>query len=52
MKVEDTKVTFGQFKEFNKQENQSLASEYARELRNPKNFKRALILSEILNKRF
>ncbi len=52
MKVEDTKVTFGQFKEFNKQQSQSLASEYARELRNPKSFKRALILSEILNKRF
>jgi hypothetical protein len=52
MNVEDTKVTFGQFKEFNKQESQSLASEYVTELRNPKNFKRALILSEILNKRF
>lgn len=52
MKVDDTKVTFGQFKEFSKKESQSLASEYAKELRNPKSFKRALILSEILNKRF
>lgn len=52
MNVDDTKVTFGQFKEFSKKETQSLASEYAKELRNPKSFKRALILSEILNKRF
>jgi len=52
MKVEDTEVKFGQFKEFRKAEGDSLASEYAKELRNPKSFKRALILSEILNKRF
>lgn len=52
MKVEDTEVKFGQFKEFSKSQSQSLASEYAKELRNPKSFKRALILSEILNKRF
>ena len=52
MKVEDTKVTFGLFKEFSKPQGQSLAAEYAKELRNPKSFKRALILSEILNKRF
>ncbi len=52
MKVDDTKVTFGQFKEFSKKDSQSLASEYAKELKNPRNFKRALILSEILNKRY
>jgi catalase len=52
MKVEDTEVKFGQFKEFSKSQSQSLASEYAKELRNPKSFKKALILSEILNKRF
>lgn len=52
MKVENTEVKFGQFKEFSKTQSQSLAAEYARELRNPKSFKRALILNEILNKRF
>lgn len=52
MKVEDTEVKFNQFKEYSKKEGQSLASEYANELKNPKNFKRAIILSEILNKRF
>lgn len=52
MKVEDTEVKYGQFKEFSKSQSQSLASEYAKDLRNPKSFKKALILSEILNKRF
>jgi hypothetical protein len=52
MKVDDTEVKFGQFKEFSRQQSSSLASEYARELRNPKSFKRALILSEILNRRY
>lgn len=52
MKVEDTDVKFNQFKEYSKREGQNLASEYAKELRNPQSFKRALILSEILNKRF
>jgi hypothetical protein len=52
LKVEDTEVKFGQFKEFSKSKSQSQAAEYAKELRNPKSFKKALILSEILNRRF
>ena len=52
MKVGDTEVKFGQFKEFKKKEAKALASEYADELRNPKGFKKAMILNEILNKRF
>jgi len=52
MKVEDTEVKFGQFKEFKKREAKALASEYADELRNPKGFKKAMILNEILNRRF
>jgi len=52
MNVSDTKVTFGQFKEFSKSQGKSKASEYAQELRNPKSIKRAIILSEILKKRF
>ncbi len=52
MKVENTEVKFGQFKEFSKPQSKNLAAEYARELKNPKSFKKALILSEILNKRF
>lgn len=52
MKVEDTEVKFNQFKEYSKAENKGLAAQYAKELKNPQSFKRALILSEILNKRF
>lgn len=52
MKLDDTEVRFNQFKEYSKTESQSLASQYAKELQNPQSFKRALILSEILNKRF
>jgi hypothetical protein len=52
MKVEDTEVKFNQFKEYSKSQGPSLASQYSKELRNPQSFKRALILSEILNKRF
>ena len=52
MKVEDTEVKFNQFKEYGKKEGQSLASEYAKELKNPKSIKKALILNEILNRRF
>jgi hypothetical protein len=52
MKVEDTEVRFNQFKEYSKKEGKGLASQYAKELQNPQSFKRALILSEILNKRF
>ncbi len=52
MKVGDTEVRFNHFKEYSKAEDKSLASEYAKELQNPASFKRALILSEILNKRF
>lgn len=52
MKVEDTDVRFKQFKEYSKKTSKSPATEYAKELQNPQSFKRALILSEILNKRF
>ncbi len=52
MRVEDTVIQFGKFGEYSKTETVSVASQYANELRNPQNFKRALILSEILNKRF
>lgn len=52
LKVEDTKVTYAQFKPYGKLENKSLSAKYADELKNPTGFKRALILSEILKKRF
>ncbi|MBS1558752.1 MAG: hypothetical protein JST69_08475 [Bacteroidetes bacterium] len=52
MKLENTIVRFGQFKNYVVEEQLSLAAQYARDLRNPDDFKKALILSEILNRRF
>jgi hypothetical protein len=53
MKVEDTKVTFGQFKEYNSRVQQSsVASQLRKELANKQSFKRAFILSEVLNRKF
>lgn len=52
MKVEDTDVRFNQFKEYSKKTTKSAAAEYAKELQNPQSFKRALILSEILNRKY
>lgn len=44
-------TTYGKFKEFETKEGSSKAAEYAKDLRNPGGFKKALILSEILNRR-
>jgi len=52
LKLENTIVRFGQFKSYAQEDRKSLAAEYASELRAPGNFKKAFILSEILNKRF
>lgn len=52
MKVEDTDVRFNQFKEYSKKTSKSPAAKYAKELQNPQSFKRALILSEILNRKY
>jgi len=52
MKLEDTIVRFRQFKSYEKDSKPSLAQEYAKDLRDPANFKKAFILSEILSRRF
>ncbi len=53
MKVEDTKVTFGQFKEYNSRVQQnSVASQLRKELASKQSFKRAFLLSEVLNRKF
>jgi cell pole-organizing protein PopZ len=52
MKVEDTIVKFGQFKGY-EQENQVVpALTYVKDLQDPEGFKKAFILSEILNRKF
>jgi hypothetical protein len=52
MKLEDTDMRFGQFKGYQKAERPSLAAELAQEFRNPSGFRKAFIMSEILNRRF
>lgn len=52
LKLENTIVRFGQFKGYEKEAKPSLAAEYAKELREPTNFRKAFIMSEILNRRF
>lgn len=52
MKVEDTVVKFSKFKVFEEQKGRNLLEEYTRDLQDPEGFKKALVLSEILNRRF
>ena len=52
LKLENTIVRFGQFKNYKQDNRPSLAEEYAKGLREPGNFKKAFVLSEILNRRF
>lgn len=52
MKITDTEVKFGQFKGY-QQDNQVVpAHEYVKDLQDPEGFKKAFILSEILNRKF
>ena len=52
LKLENTIVRFGQFKGYEQQSRPNLAREYGNELRDTTNFRKAFILSEILNRRF
>ncbi|MBS1949397.1 MAG: hypothetical protein JST37_00185 [Bacteroidetes bacterium] len=52
LKLENTIVRYGQFKNYLIEEHHGLAAQYAQDLRDPANFKKALILGEILNRRF
>ena len=52
LKLENTIVRFGQFKGYEQQARPSLAREYGKDLQDVTNFKKAFILSEILNRRF
>lgn len=52
MKVEDTVVRFGQFKEYQQQEEPSVASLVAKDFENPENVKKAFIMSEILRRKY
>ena len=52
MKVGDTDVTFGKFKEFEQTKQRDLAKEYLSELNDPQGMKKAIVMSEILQRRF
>ena len=52
VKLKDTIVRFNQFKEYETNTNLSLVEEYVKELKDPKGFKKAFIMSEILQRRF
>ncbi len=51
LKLADVNTTFGKFKEFEVKSERNILSEYAKDLRDPKGFKKALILSEVLNRK-
>jgi len=52
LKLENSIVRFGQFKSYVQDDKPSLAAVYAKDLKEPENFRKAFILSEILNRRF
>ncbi len=52
MKVEDTVVSFGRFKAFEQEKKRDLLGEYLAELRDPEGFKKAVVMNEILQRKF
>ncbi len=52
MKLEDTVVKYGQFKGYQQVSHTSFLAEYIKELKDPKGFKKAFIMSEIIQRRF
>ena len=52
MKVGDTVVTFGKFKEFELETRRDLLTEYLADLKDPQGLKKAVVMSEILQRKF
>jgi len=52
MKLEDTVVRFGQFKGYQQDTEVNVLAEYVKDLQDPAGFKKAFILSEVLNRKF
>jgi hypothetical protein len=52
MKIQDTVVNFSKFSVFQEERKRNLLEEYTKDLRDPEGLKRAVVLSEILNRRF
>jgi hypothetical protein len=52
MKVTDTKVQFGKFKVFEQVDQTNLLEEYSKEFQDAEGLRKAVVLSEILNRKF
>jgi hypothetical protein len=52
MKLQDTVVNFDKFKEFEKRAETNLAAEYLKEFHDPDGLKKAVVMSEILKRKF
>lgn len=52
MNLADVNTTYGKFKEFEAKTERNILSEYVKDLRDPKGIKRALILNEVLNRKY
>ena len=50
--IKDTDTTFGRFKEFEREPQRNLISHYLRELHDPEGLKKAVVMSEILKRKF
>jgi hypothetical protein len=52
MRVEDTVVKFGKFKAFEQATERDLMAEYLKEFQDPQGFRKAFVMSEILQRKF
>src|SRR5688572_378241 len=52
MKLADTKMQFGKFKEFEIEAERNLSREYLADFKDPDGFKKAVVMSEILKRKF
>lgn len=52
MNVRDTVVKFGKFKVFEQEQQRNLLEEYTRDFQDPEGLKKAVVMSEILNRKF
>jgi hypothetical protein len=52
MKVGDTVMTFGKFKEFAMEPKRDLMAEYLADFKDPEGFRKAVVMSEILKRKF
>jgi hypothetical protein len=52
LKVTDTDMRFGKFKEFQQVNQRNLLEDYTKEFRDPEGLKKAVVMAEILNRKF